>query len=202
MSAARRFGDGGLPFVRFAVVGDALSEVAFQEVTLTASCALPVAVAAAVEVRTTVVLLDFRFLEKENTPEVRQYNPSTPVGDQFQIPLQPHQKYDITQYEELGFSCLTLMKDDYTTNSHYLTLMHLILKGWENVLFELESARKRGRAVDPNHAAPSPSHLPIVHHTASQRETTTLYERKNPFSCSRFKKAEVTLRSSRPKSAS
>ena len=29
------------------------------------------------------------------------------------------------------------MKDDYTTNSHYLILTHFSLKGWENVLFEL-----------------------------------------------------------------
>ena len=35
------------------------------------------------------------------------------------------------------------MKDDYTTNSHYL--IHL-LKSWENVLFELGSERvNRGR---------------------------------------------------------
>ena len=31
-------------------------------------------------------------------------SPFTPKSDQVQIPLQPHQKYDITQYEELGFS--------------------------------------------------------------------------------------------------
>ena len=45
------------------------------------------------------------------------------------FPCKPHQRYSITQYEELGFSSLTQMKDGYTTNSHYLT--------WENVLFEL-----------------------------------------------------------------
>ena len=32
------------------------------------------------------------------------------------------------------------MKDDYTTNSHYLTDTFL-LKGWENVLFELRNER-------------------------------------------------------------
>ena len=48
--------------------------------------------------------------------------------------LQPHQKYHITQYEELGFSSLTQMKDDDTTKfSHYLTYTFL-LKGWENVI--------------------------------------------------------------------
>ena len=29
------------------------------------------------------------------------------------------------------------MKDDYTTNSQYLSRIFLALKGWENVLFEL-----------------------------------------------------------------
>ena len=32
------------------------------------------------------------------------HKPFTPKSDQFQIPLQPHQKYYITQYEELGFT--------------------------------------------------------------------------------------------------
>ena len=33
-----------------------------------------------------------------------QVNPFTPKSDQWQVPgLQPHQKYDTTQYEELGF---------------------------------------------------------------------------------------------------
>ena len=35
--------------------------------------------------------------------------------------LQPQQKYYITQYEELGFSQLTQMKNDYMANSRYLT---------------------------------------------------------------------------------
>ena len=39
--------------------------------------------------------------------------------------LQPHRKYNITQYEELGFSQIIQMKDDYTTNSHYLTYTFL-----------------------------------------------------------------------------
>ena len=33
--------------------------------------------------------------------------------------LHRHQQYYMTQYEELGFSQLTQMKDDYSTNSHY-----------------------------------------------------------------------------------
>ena len=49
----------------------------------------------------------------------------------FKFPLQPQQKYYITQYEELGFSLLTQMTDDCTTNYHYLTyifLLHISLK--------------------------------------------------------------------------
>ena len=40
----------------------------------------------------------------------------------FKFPLQPHQKYNTIQYGERGFSSLTQMKDDYSTNSHYLRL--------------------------------------------------------------------------------
>ena len=40
--------------------------------------------------------------------------------------LQPHQKYNITQYEQFGFSSLTQMKDDYTTNS--LRHLYIFLK--------------------------------------------------------------------------
>ena len=54
-----------------------------------------------------------------------EFYPFTPKSDQFEIPMQPHQKYHITQYEELGFS---QMKHDYTTNSHNLTYTYL-LKG-------------------------------------------------------------------------
>ena len=35
--------------------------------------------------------------------------------------LQPHQRYDSTQYEELGFSSATQMRDDYSGSSHYIT---------------------------------------------------------------------------------
>ena len=45
---------------------------------------------------------------------------STPRLVNYKLPLQPHQTYYTTQYEELGFSQLTQMKDDYTTNSHCL----------------------------------------------------------------------------------
>ena len=53
------------------------------------------------------------------------FNPFTLKSDQLKFPLQPHQKYYITQYEELGFSKRTQMKDDYTTNCHYLTYTFL-----------------------------------------------------------------------------
>ena len=36
----------------------------------------------------------------------------------FKFPLKPYQKYYTTQYEEVGFSSLTQMEHDYTTNSH------------------------------------------------------------------------------------
>ena len=46
--------------------------------------------------------------------------PCTPISALFIIifkfPLQPHQTYYITQYEERGFSLLTQMKDYYVTN--------------------------------------------------------------------------------------
>ena len=41
------------------------------------------------------------------------------------FPLHNHQIYNIIQYEELGFSFLTQMKDDYTTNSRYFTYTFL-----------------------------------------------------------------------------
>ena len=65
-----------------------------------------------------------------------QFNPFTPKSDQFKFPLQPHQEYYITQYEEIGFSLLTRMKDDY-----YFQFSLLHLKGWENVFFELGNER-------------------------------------------------------------
>ena len=46
---------------------------------------------------------------------------SLPRVINFKFLLQPHHKSYTTQYEELGFSSLTQMKDDYTINSHYLT---------------------------------------------------------------------------------
>ena len=46
---------------------------------------------------------------------------SLPRVINFKFLLQPHHKCYTTQYEELGFSSLTQMKDDYTINSHYLT---------------------------------------------------------------------------------
>ena len=46
----------------------------------------------------------------------------------FKFLLRPHQQYYITQYEELGFPQLTQMKDDFTTNSHYLIYTFLFRK--------------------------------------------------------------------------
>ena len=42
--------------------------------------------------------------------------------------LQPQQKYYIPQYGELDSSYLTQMKDDYATNSHYLTYTFVLKK--------------------------------------------------------------------------
>ena len=65
------------------------------------------------------------------------------------IPLQPHQKYYITQFEELGFPWLTQV-NDCTTNSLYLTytflfgkvgriyFLNLGVKGWKH-----DSKRRR-----------------------------------------------------------
>ena len=65
-------------------------------------------------------------------------NPFTSKSDQISnFPLQPHQKYNITQYKELGFSSLTQMEGPILTTS----LIHLPLKGWENVHFELLDIR-------------------------------------------------------------
>ena len=47
---------------------------------------------------------------------------SLPRVINFKFLLETHQKYCITQHEELGFSWLTQMKNDYRlANSHYLT---------------------------------------------------------------------------------
>ena len=69
-----------------------------------------------------------------NLPRGFLVDPFTAKSNNFKLLLQPCQKYYITQSEELGFSWLTQTKDDYTTDSHYLTRTRL-LKGWEKVLF-------------------------------------------------------------------
>ena len=44
------------------------------------------------------------------------------TSSNVKFPLQSHQRYYITQYGDLSFHSLPdQMKDDYTTNSHYLT---------------------------------------------------------------------------------
>ena len=53
---------------------------------------------------------------------------SLPRVINLKFPLQPHQKYYTAQYEELGFSSLTQMKDDYTTNSCYITYTFSLLE--------------------------------------------------------------------------
>ena len=69
-------------------------------------------------------------------------NPFTPKSDQFQIsPAGSPEILHHARSKQLRFSSLTQMKDDYTTNSHYLT--YTFLRGWENVLLELGSERVR-----------------------------------------------------------
>ena len=64
--------------------------------------------------------------------------PVLPRVINFKFLLQPHQKYNIAQYEELGFSQLTQMKDDYTTNSRYITTYISLLKAGRIYVLNLE----------------------------------------------------------------
>ena len=64
---------------------------------------------------------------------------SLPRVINIRFPLQPHQQYNITQYEERGFSSLTQREDDYILPILTTSLIHFSLKGWPNVLFELGS---------------------------------------------------------------
>ena len=59
----------------------------------------------------------------------------------FKCPLQPHQEYNTTQYEELGFSSLTQMKDDYTTNSRNITYTFLFKRLGEYTFWTWEWKR-------------------------------------------------------------
>ena len=56
---------------------------------------------------------------------VKRSTLSLPRVINVKFPLQPHQKCDMTQYEELAFHSLLKLKDDYTTSSHYLTYTFL-----------------------------------------------------------------------------
>ena len=77
---------------------------------------------------------------------------SLPRMINFKFLLQPHHKCYTTQYQELGFSSLTQMKDDYTINSHYLTYTFLFKRLGECTFWTYGSERvkmhewpKRGR---------------------------------------------------------
>ena len=52
----------------------------------------------------------------------------TPQSDQFQISPAASPEYNFTQYGELGSSSLTQLKDDYTTDSHYLIIYTFLVK--------------------------------------------------------------------------
>ena len=68
---------------------------------------------------------------------------SLPRVINIKFPLQPHQKYYITQYGQLGYSYLTQMKDDYTTNPQYLTHTFVFKRLGECTLFNLGVKGKR-----------------------------------------------------------
>ena len=76
-------------------------------------------------------------LDKENTAS-DQNSQEWSISN---FPPQPHQKYYITQYEELGFSSLTQMQDDKYYQFSPPSLVQFYLQGWENVPFELGSER-------------------------------------------------------------
>ena len=83
---------------------------------------------------------------KFRSPVWPQLSLSLPRVINVKFPPQLHQKYYITQYEEFGFSSLTQMKDDYTTNSHYPTYTFLFRKVGRMYLFQLGSERVMGNA--------------------------------------------------------
>ena len=64
--------------------------------------------------------------------------PSSPRVINFTFLLEPQQKYFPTQFEELGFSQLTQLKDDHTNNSHYLTYTFLFKRLGERTLWTWE----------------------------------------------------------------
>ena len=59
--------------------------------------------------------------------------------------MQPHHKYSVTRYEELGFSSLTRMKDDCILTT---LLIHFSVKGGENVPFALERYKDNSRCLE------------------------------------------------------
>ena len=62
------------------------------------------------------------------------------------------------------------MKDDYTANSHYPSLIRFALKGWVNVLFELGSERDSADAkLVPKLLQPSRGIEPQADCVASRR---------------------------------
>ena len=62
----------------------------------------------------------------------------------FKFPLQARHKYHITPFEELGFSLLTQMKNNYATNSHYLTYTFLFKRLGKRTFWVHHESRKFG----------------------------------------------------------
>ena len=74
------------------------------------------------------------------------FNPFIPKTDNnFIFLLQPHQKYNITQYEELSSFIAYSDERPYLTIFYKFSLphfpSHILLRDLENVLFELGSER-------------------------------------------------------------
>ena len=66
---------------------------------------------------------------------------SLPRVINIKFPLQPHQKYNITQYEEVGFSMLILIWNMIILAILSTSLLQFSSKGWKNVLLELMGVR-------------------------------------------------------------
>ena len=89
-------------------------------------------------VASATVSLSIRHIRPTPSTKVAILNPFTPKSDQFQI--SPAALQEILHHT-VWRTWLTQMKDDYTANSLTTSPIQFSIKGWENVIFELESER-------------------------------------------------------------
>ena len=66
------------------------------------------------------------------------------------LPLQPHQEYCTTQYGEFGFLLAYSAERWFILPILTTSLIHLPLRGWENVLYELGCERSTCLQTDMN----------------------------------------------------